>query len=100
MKISYEVIDSTPELIFNADETMLSGKRLYKAITENNRAITRESFSFQHMTAMITLNAAGEQVPLFIILSGLLHFPKSLEEHTHTVCVTYYKAAPYNISHT
>ena len=20
--------------------------------------------------------------------------------HTHTVCVTYYKAAPYNISHT
>ena len=40
MKISYEVIDSTPELIFNADETMLSGKRLYKAITENNRAIT------------------------------------------------------------
>ena len=83
MKISYEVIDSTPELIFNADETMLSGKRLYKAITENNRAITRESFSFQHMTAMITLNAAGEQVPLFIILSGLLHFPKSLEEFKH-----------------
>ena len=22
------------------------------------------------------------------------------EQHTHTVCVTYYKAAPYNISHT
>ena len=21
-------------------------------------------------------------------------------KHTHTVCVTYYKAAPYNISHT
>ena len=23
-----------------------------------------------------------------------------ISEHTHTVCVTYYKAAPYNISHT
>lgn len=79
MKISYEVIDSTPELIFNADETMLSGKRLYKAITENNRAITRESFSFQHMTAMITLNAAGEQVPLFIIYLDCFIFQNRLK---------------------
>ena len=23
-----------------------------------------------------------------------------IDEHTHTVCVPYYKAAPYNISHT
>ena len=25
---------------------------------------------------------------------------KIMKEHTHTVCVPYYKAAPYNISHT
>ena len=25
---------------------------------------------------------------------------KKVGKHTHTVCVTYYKAAPYNISHT
>ena len=78
-RISARVFHIPPELVFNADETMISGKRVYKGITYSERAISQERMSFAHMTAMITINAAGLKVPPYIILSGLMNLPSSLE---------------------
>ena len=79
LKIAQKVLQVPPELIFNSDETMISGKRVYKGITDGNRAIAQENMVFAHMTAMITINAAGIKVPPYIILSGLMNFPNSLQ---------------------
>ena len=67
-----------PRLIFNADETMTSSKRFYKAVTEheNMHTITNGLPPFQDMSAMITINASGESVPPMIILSNLQTVPR------------------------
>ena len=66
-------------LLFNADETMLSAKRTYKClpVDENPHAVTVEPPRTQHITAMVTLSAVGESVPLFLVLSNLQHLPNS-----------------------
>lgn len=68
-----------PRLLFNADETMMSSKRLYKAITNNDRAVVQQEPPFQHLTAMVTVNPLGVDIPLFVILSGLMNLPVYLE---------------------
>ena len=62
---------------------------------------TEEKFDYSIKT--IVENAAKIYVDnnKELIDAGIDYFaPKLGTRHTHTVCVTYYKAAPYNISHT
>ena len=73
--------DVPPQLLFNCDETMMSSKRLYKAVTVTDRAVTEEPITFQHMTAMVTINAVGSRVPPFIILPNLRTLPASLSKY-------------------
>ena len=70
-----------PELVFNCDETMMSSKRLFKALTVTDRAVTEQALNFQHMTAMITINAVGSRVPPFIILPRLCTLPSSIAKY-------------------
>lgn len=67
--------------IFNSDETMLSSKRVFKAITnrEQFHAVTNSIPSFTHMTAMITICAGGERVPPMLILSNLQNLPHNID---------------------
>ena len=37
---------------------------------------------------------------LIVICSTSANFDQTVKTHTHTVCAPYYKAAPFNISHT
>lgn len=68
------------ELCFNCDETMISSKRLFKAVTSKERAISHEDVPFQHLTAMVTVNPLGIRIPLFVILSGLQNLPSYLHQ--------------------
>ena len=79
-QLDSELADTPASLIFNADETMLSGKRQYKGVVpmEAQVAIGPESQDRQHMTAMVTVSASGAKVPLFLILSGLQNLSDSL----------------------
>ena len=79
-RISTSLQDVPSELLFNADETMLSAKRAYKCLTvdANPQAVTLEAPRKQHITAMITLSAVGESVPPFLVLSNLQRLPNSL----------------------
>ena len=78
--LNSEIGDTPPELIFNADETMLSGKRQYKGVIGEDVqvAIGSEHQDRQHMTAMATVCAGGAKVPLFLILTALQQLPESL----------------------
>ena len=79
------ITGTDPRLIFNADETMMSSKRVYKAVAdrENMHAITNGLPPYQHMSAMVTINASGESVPPMIILSNLQELPQDLREFQH-----------------
>lgn len=74
-----------PENMFNADETMLSSKKIYKAVTKRRLAVTPQSVPYQHVTAMVTINAVGAQIPPFLILPGLKNLPESLQPFTSRV---------------
>jgi hypothetical protein len=68
------------ELIFNADETMLSGVKLAKAVVPAlyTSAIVKESVEESHITAMLCFSASGTKVPPFLILPGLVNLPSEL----------------------
>ena len=68
--ISSRVLNVPWELVFNADETVLSGKRIYNGVTDRERAIAEEQMSFAHMTAMVTINAAGARIPHLLYYLG------------------------------
>ena len=59
--------------------------RVYKAVAdrENMHAITNGLPPYQHMSAMVTINASGESVPPMIILSNLQKLPQDLREFQH-----------------
>ena len=78
--LAVEIGDTPHELIFNADESMLSGKRQYKGVIGNEEqvAIGPEHQDRQYMTAMVTVCASGANVPLSLFLSGLQHMPETL----------------------
>ena len=82
--VNSELGDTPPELIFNCDETMLSAKRQYKGVVPGGMitAIGPEESDRQHVTAMITVCAAGRKCHFLSfwqvykicqILSSVLH---------------------------
>ena len=82
--IEADLAEVPDTLLFNADETMLSGKRRYKGVTDAGAtiAIGFEIKEAEHLTAMITVSAAGALVPPFFILHGLSKLPQSLQKST------------------
>ena len=80
MEHAHKISGRNPNEIFNADETMLSSKRVFKAITNREifHAVTDSVPSFTHMTAMVTICAGGEKVPPMLILSNLQNLPTNL----------------------
>ena len=76
------IAQADPRLVFNADETMLSAKRAYKAVTdkEDMHAVSCSLPPYQHMSAIVTVCGSGEVVPPFIILSNLQKLPADLDD--------------------
>ena len=74
------ILAATPaDLLFNCDETMLSGKRRYKGVTlEGVRAIAPVDDMSHHMSALVTICANGTRVPQLFVLSRLCSLPESL----------------------
>lgn len=83
-RIGPELQGVPPELLFNADETMLSGKRKYKGVVDVTEqvALAEVPKQAEHLTAMVTVSAVGARIPLFIILPGLVKLPDSLADFT------------------
>ena len=81
LDIDAAIRDVPSELLFNADETMLSAKRTYKCLTgdDNPQALSAAPPRKQHITAMVTVSGVGERVPLFLVLSNLQQLPDSLQ---------------------
>lgn len=82
-RINRIVAGTPPDLVFNCDETMLSGKRRYKGVTvEGVQAVAPVDETPQHMSSLVTICATGVRVPQLIVLSGLLNLPPSLDRFT------------------
>ena len=76
------ISEADPRLVFNADETMLSAKRVYKAVTDQAdlHGLSASLPPYQHMSALVTVSCSGAVVPPFIILSSLQNVPSDLED--------------------
>ena len=64
-----ELLNREPELIFNMDETMISSKRKFKVLCPKGlRGLSVADEVYPHMTACVTIGAAGHVMkPLFIL---------------------------------
>jgi hypothetical protein len=69
-----------PHLIFNADETMLSGLKRFRVLAEKQRLplVTAET-KLPHLTAMCTISATGTTFKPFVILPHLKGLKKLSE---------------------
>ena len=85
--VATPLLNETPiELIFTADETMISGCRKQKVVIPDDSRIffTMSELELPHMTAMCTVNVIGDKPPLFIILKNLKKIPSELESLVHS----------------
>ena len=81
-KHAMRISNADPRLCFNADETMLSAKRVHKAVTDKDdmHAMACSLPAFQHMPAMVTVCSSGAVVPPMLILSALQNLPPDLQD--------------------
>lgn len=80
-RIAPVIVNTPAELVFNCDETMLSGKRRYKGVTlEGVPAIAPIEDMPHHMSALVTISATGARVPQLLVLSNLCSLPDSLSQ--------------------
>lgn len=67
-------------MIYNADETFLNFKRIYKAIACRMANPVSPEDKGSHMTSMVCFSASGDTIKPMIILSGIKNVPKNLVE--------------------
>ena len=83
--INYGMLDRNPCLIYNMDETMVSAKKKYKVLVQGNRLpLVATPQSLPHVTACVTICAAGFSLPTMLILKNKKSL-KNLEKY-RTLC--------------
>jgi hypothetical protein len=74
------LLKKDPALLFNADETMISAKKIAKCVVPSHfkQGLCKENLSKTHISAMMCFSASGAKVSPFLILPALKNLPREL----------------------